>query len=197
MVRKNEVFSHLLIAFVYFFLVSIARWRFDLSLVWLWLGALVGTFLLDFDHLIYWFITHPEEEDSKEAEGIISDKMRTTKGFERIKAIIKDFYELLQRVHHSHTRLIFHSIVGQAILFILAIFVLTSGGSIFGSSLIMAANLHLLRDEWTDFGKNKDHLADSLFWQIREPKLREYLKEYLVGVSLVFLILTWLLIKGA
>lgn len=196
MVPKNENFSHLLVTFVYFLLVSVSRWQFDFGLIWLWLGAFLGTFLLDIDHLIYWFITHPEEEDSIEAEKIVSDKMRVTKGFDRIKEIVKESYELLQRFHHSHTRLIFHSVVGQAILFILAIFVLTSGGSIFGSSLIMAANLHLLKDEWTDFGKNKDHLADWLFWQIREPKSREYLKEYLVGVSLVFLILTGLLIKG-
>jgi len=196
MVPKNKAFSNLLITFVYFLLVSIARWRFDLSLIWLWLGAFLGTFLLDFDHLIYWFITHPEEEDSKEAEGILSDKMRTTKGFERIKAMIRDLYELLQRVRHTHSRLIFHSIVGQAILFILAIFVLSSGGSVFGSSLIMAANLHLLKDEWIDFEKNKEYLADYLFWQIREPKLREYLKEYLITATLIFLILTGLLIKG-
>lgn len=196
MVLKNEVFAHLLVTFVYFLLVSVSRWKFDFGLIWLWLGAFVGTFLLDFDHLIYWFITHPEEEDSIEAEKIVSDKMRAAKGFSRIKEIIKDSYELLQRVHSSHARLVFHSVVGQAILFVLAIYVITSGGSIFGSALVMAANLHLLKDEWTDFRRNKDHLADWLFWQIREPKLKEYLKEYLVGVTLVFLILTGLLIKG-
>jgi len=193
---RSEVFAHLLVTFVYFLLVAIARWRFDLSLIWLWLGAFLGTFLLDIDHLLYWFVTHQEEEDSKEAERIVSDKMRATKGFGRIKEIIKDFYALLQRVHSSHSRLIFHSVVGQTILFVLAIYIVTSGGSVLGSALIMAANLHLLRDEWADFGRNKDHLADWLFWQIREPKLREYLKEYLVGVTLVFLILTGLLIKG-
>ena len=193
---RSEVFAHLLVTFVYFLLVAIARWRFDLSLIWLWLGAFLGTFLLDIDHLLYWFVTHQEEEDSKEAERIVRDKMRATKGFGRIKEIIKDFYALLQRVHSSHSRLIFHSVVGQTILFVLAIYIVTSGGSVLGSALIMAANLHLLKDEWADFGRNKDHLADWLFWQIREPKLREYLKEYLVGVTLVFLILTGLLIKG-
>jgi len=193
---RSEVFVHLLVTFVYFLLVAIARWRFDLSLIWLWLGAFLGTFLLDIDHLLYWFVTHQEEEDSKEAERIVRDKMRATKGFGRIKEIIKDFYALLQRVHSSHSRLIFHSVVGQTILFVLAIYIVTSGGSVLGSALIMAANLHLLKDEWADFGRNKDHLADWLFWQIREPKLREYLKEYLVGVTLVFLILTGLLIKG-
>ena len=198
---RSEVFSHLLVTLVYFFFVSVLRFKLDWGVLWLWLGALIGTFFLDIDHLIYWFITHPEEEDSMEARrviGSVGDVKDVGPAFAKAtagKKIIR-LYQLLQKAHESHTRLIFHSAIGQTILFILAIYIITSGGSIFGSALIMAANLHLLRDEWADFGRNKDHLADWLFWQIREPKLREYLKEYLVGVTLVFLVLTGLLIKG-
>lgn len=193
MLFRSEVFSHLLVTFIYFFLVSVLRWELNWGLLTLWLGALFGAFFLDIDHLLYWFITHPEEESSREASGVIGG----IRGTGNIRGKIVLIYQLLQRAHESHTRLIFHSAIGQVILFILAIYIITSGGSIFGSALIMAVNLHLLKDEWTDFVEKKDHLSDWLFWQIREPKLKEYLREYLIAASLVFLILTGFLIRGA
>jgi hypothetical protein len=189
---QSEIFSHLFITFAYFFLVSILRFKLDWGLLNLWLGALVGTFFLDIDHFVYWFITHPEEEDSQEAKEIVS-------GFGGIKGVvgkIKKLFFLVQKVHNSHNRLILHSVIGQVILFVLTVFVITSGGSIFGSAFVMAINLHLLKDEWTDYLKNKAHLADWLFWQVREPRLKEYLGEYLVAASLIFLGLTGLLVRG-
>lgn len=190
MIWNNEVFSHLLVTFIYFFLVSVLRWKLDWGLWGLWSGALLGTFFLDIDHLVYWFVTNTEKEDSKEAKEIVG-------GFGEIRdirGIGKKLYILLQKVHFSHTSLIFHSVIGQVILFILAIYVLTSGGSVFGSGFIMAVNLHLLKDEWTDFIKDKDHLRNWLFWQIREPRAGEFLREYLIIISLLFLVLTKLLI---
>ncbi|MGB9637254.1 MAG: hypothetical protein ACPLY7_00440 [Microgenomates group bacterium] len=187
MLWRKEIFSHLLVAFVYFFLVSVLRWKLDWGVLMLWLGVLLGTFFLDIDHLIYWLVTHPEAEDSREVMEVW--RTRGTRGIRRIR-------EILENYHQSHNRLVFHSALGQVVLLILAVFVLTSGGSIFGSAFIMAINLHLLKDEWTDFGQNKDRLADWLFWQIREPKLKEYLKEYLVVASLLFLGLTGLLVRG-
>ncbi len=189
---RSEVFSHLLVTFTYFFLVAVLRFKLDWGLFWLLPGSLLGTFFLDIDHLLYWFITHPEEESSREASGVIGG----IRGVGNIRGKIVLIYQLLQRAHDSHVGLIFHSALGQVILFILAIYIITSGGSIFGSAFIMAINLHLLKDEWTDFVQKKDHLSDWLFWQIREPKLKEYLREYLILASLIFLVLTGLLIRG-
>lgn len=155
----SVVFSHLLATGLYLLTVSFLRFKFDFSLVWLWLGGLVGTFLLDLDQVIYIFVSHPEKNDGQ-ATG-----------------------------HH----LIFHTATFQLILFALALFILTSGGSLFGSALVMTVNLHLLKDEWQGFLKEKNKLPAWLFWQIEAP-MEKYLNVYLLGVSLVFGLLTLFLI---
>lgn len=181
MIPQGEVTSHLLVTFVYFLLVSILRWQFDFSYLWLWLGALAGTFFLDIDHLIYWFVTHPEKEDSEEARAIWA--RRGMRGIREIRG-------LLERYHQTHTRLVFHSVVGQAVLLILGFYILSSGGSIFASALVLSLNLHLLKDEWQDYFRNKQGLVDWLFWPVRGVPTGEYLSVYLGGVSLLFLGLT-------
>ncbi len=199
---KSEIYSHLLVTFVYFFLVSVLRLVNGglgmlglLGILELWLGAMVGTFFLDIDHLVYW-LTHSEAEDSREAREIIARGTPLRPDIHRdFAGQVREIRELLESHHAEHTRLIFHSVIGQIIVFVLAVFVLTSGGSIFGSAFIMAVNLHLLKDEWSDFVKNKEHLADWLFWQINEPKIKDFLVEYLLAASFFFLVLTAFLIR--
>lgn len=190
MVPLNEITSHLLVTLVYFLLISVLKWKFDIGYLWLWLGALAGTFFLDIDHLLYWFVTHPEEEDSKEARGLWG--LRDL-GDLRVMGIIgrlKGLYLLGQKYHNSHHRLIFHSVVGQAVLLVLALYILSSGGSIFASAFVLSINLHLLKDEWQDYFRNKQGLIDWLFWLVRGVPTGEYLNVYLGGVSLLFLALT-------
>lgn len=178
----NEIVSHLLITFIYFSFASLFK-GFDINLVWLWLGAFLGTFLLDLDHLVYWFLTHPEKEDSIQALSLY--KVKDYKGL----------YDLLHNWHHTHTRLVFHTATFQAILFVLAFYIISAGGSVFGSALIMSVNLHLLKDEWYDyFKKGKTSLSVWLFWQINGISKENYLNLYLFGATAIFLILTvfWL-----
>lgn len=186
MFLHSEYFSHLLVTFIYFLLVSVLRWQFNWDLVGLWTGALLGTFFLDIDHLVYWFITKPFQPDSIKAREIWQ-----TKGLKGLK----DLKILLEQSHATHTRLVFHSVVGQVVLLILGIYLVTSGGSIFGGAFILSLNLHLLKDEWTDFLANKkEHLADWLFWQIRGVNPSKSLNLYLITASLLFFGLTLLFI---
>lgn len=179
----NEIVSHLLLTFAYFLAVSLLRWQLDLSLFWLWSGAFLGTFLLDLDHLLYWFFSHPEKQDSQYARVLL--KTRNFRGM----------YGLLQRTHRAHVRLTFHSAIFQLILLALAFYILSSGGSLFGSALVMAMNLHLLKDEWADFLKGKkEALVDWLFWQIKGVAMERYLRLYLWGATAVFLLLSLILI---
>lgn len=160
------------------------RFKLDANLILIWLGALFGTFFLDIDHLIWWFVTHPENEDSIEVNTVWK-----THGFKGIKEI----YRCLERYHFTHNRLIFHSAVFQIILLLLAFYLLSSGGDVFGSALIMSVNLHLLKDEWWDYLKRKEGLTDWLFWQV-EGFTGKNPTVYLIIVSLIFLLLTGLLI---
>lgn len=180
---KNEIISHLLIAFGYFLLVSFLRWRLDFDLFWLWFGGLSGTFLLDIDHLFYWFFYHPEKEDSQEAKSLL--KQRNFLGM----------YRLLVSSHATHTRMVFHTALFQIVLLIMAFYILSSGGSIFASGLVMAVNLHLLKDQWQVFlSGDKEYLIDWLFWQIKGIPAKKYLNFYLVGATIIFLVLTRLLV---
>lgn len=184
--KKSEIITHLVITFFYFLVLSVLRLKIDTGLVFLWLGGLLGTFLLDIDHLLYWFIIHPEKEDSAEAKALWQQK--GVGGYRQI-------YGLIQKTHSSHDRLIFHSAVFQAILLVLAFYVVSSGGSFFGSGLIMSINLHLLKDEWQDYAKRGEGVVSNwLFWQIKGIPVQKYLKLYLIIISLIFLSLSWLLI---
>lgn len=199
LLRNNEVWSHLLATFIYFFIVSVLRLVTGggalggfglLGILELWLGAAIGVFLLDIDHLFYWWYLHPEKEDSKEAKNIWN------KSGLKLKKKLKRLYELGQKWHNTHNRLMFHSAVAQVVLLLLSFYILTSGGSIFGSALIMSINLHLLKDVWTDFVERKEYLKDYLFWQVSQTRIVSYLKEYLILVTVVFFILSLFFIKG-
>lgn len=189
---KGEVGSHLLVSGVYLLAVSLLSGRFDWGLVDLWLGGILGTFVLDFDHFWYWFVSHPEAEDSQRAKEIWENK---EKGIRGVTRAMRSFYLLLQETHFTHTRLVFHSVLGQVVLLVLAIFVVTSGGSLLGTSLVLTAFLHLLKDEWADFKKDPRHLEDWLFWQIKEPGIGRFLSGYLVLMSLAFVVLTAVFLK--
>jgi nitrate reductase NapE component len=190
MFRKSEIYSHLLVTFIYFFIVSILSWtKLGVLGFWgileIWFGALAGTFFLDIDHLLYWFVTNTEKEDSREVKTIW--ERRGIRG-------IREIWGILEKHHLEHTRLVFHSVIGQTVLALLAFYLITSGGSIFGSAMILSVNLHLLKDEWKDFKENKEHLKDWLFWQVRGNELRDNLKQYLICVTIIFGILTVLFV---
>lgn len=194
-ILNNELCSHAVVSFGYFFLLSLFRFKFDLSLIWIWLGGIVGTYLLDIDHWLYWFWLHPEADDSQKAKEILLT-IKTKNIIGSVRGIIRDWYRLLVDWHSTHTRLVFHSVVFQAVLLVLTVYILSSGGSNFGSGLVLAMNLHLLKDVWQDyFVKGKDGLAEWFLWQVRDLRAEKYLQAYLIISSLIFLILTgWLVV---
>ncbi len=180
---SSEIFSHLFLTFIYFVLISLLRGNLDISLAWLWLGAFLGTFLLDLDHLLFWFWTQPEQGESVQARALV--KMGNYRGL----------YTLLKQTHEAHNRLIFHSAIFQVVLLLLAFYILTATNNLLGVGLIMAMNLHLLKDEWLDWFKGRRKaLSDWLFWQIKGVEMTNYLNLYLTGVSIAFLLLTIFLV---
>lgn len=177
---KKELTSHLLITFVYFLFVSLFNLRLGLSLFFLWLGALIGTFLLDVDHILLGL-------DLKNKTWW-AEKFRFIWNKKRYKEAI--FY--LLETHLEHRTLTFHSALFQPILLFLAFFVLTSTGSLTGLGLVMSMNLHLLKDEWQCF--LEEGRIDWLFWQIKREVDKRGQKIYLLIVTFFFLLLTRLLL---
>jgi len=176
---SREVVSHYLVTIIWLELITVLKWPIGWQLVWLWLGGLAGTFLLDIDHLIYWFFFQPEKQDSQMAKVLWQ------------KRDFKGLLLLLGRYHDTHLRLIFHTALFQAVLFIFSFYIFTSSGSLFASGLVAALNLHLLKDEWKEYLEKKyDHLKNWLFWQIKREISSETQKIYLIAASLVFIILS-------
>lgn len=181
MLRK-EITGHLLVSLIWLIVISLFRWYLKFDLILLWLGALFGTFLLDIDHSIYWFYTHPEEQDSQMAKMLWQKKDP------------KGLILLLERYHNTHTRLIFHSALFQVIFLVFTFYIFTSSGSLFTSGLVAGINLHLLKDEWQDYFKKPAHLKDWLFWQVKKEMSFEEQKIFLILMLLVFLGLNLLII---
>jgi hypothetical protein len=148
----------------------------------LWLGALAGTFLLDIDHLIYWFYLRPERQDSKIARMLWE------------KRDFKGLLFLIARYHDTHTQLIFHTVLFQVILLVLTFYFFTAGDSYFGVGLVAAINIHLFKDEWEEYFKGHEvHLNNWLFWQIKARISLEAQKIYLIVISFLFALLSLLL----
>lgn len=177
---KKEVFSHLLVAFIYFAIVTILNFRLGFGLVFLWLGALVGTFLLDIDHVLRGL--------DSENKTWWAEKFRFLWNKRKYKEAI--FYSA--ETHLEHRNLTFHSALFQPLLLILAFFVLTSTGSLFGSGLVMSMNLHLLKDEWQCFLEEGE--LSFLFWQIKRKVDKSTQRLYLIVVTFFFSLLSLLLL---
>lgn len=177
---KKEATSHFLLTFVYFLLVSLFNLRLGFGLFFLWLGALMGTFLLDLDHFLLGL-----DQDNK---SYWAERFR----FLWKKKEYKRAVFLLGETHLEHRELVFHSVLFQPVLLLLAFFVLTSTGSLFGSGLVMSMNLHLLKDQWQCF--LEEGKLDWLFWQIKRKVDQGGQKIYLFTVTFFFLLLSLLLL---
>ena len=149
---KKELTSHYLVTLVWLVIVSLLRWRWNLELVWLWLGALVGTMILDLDQVFYALVIYPEE------------KAKEFWQQRRIKALL----EYLAETCSQRVKLTFHNALFQVGFLVFSFWVLTSTGGLFGKGLVMAVNLHLLKDEFhLLLRRREEELRRWLFWPIR------------------------------
>ncbi|MBU3957339.1 hypothetical protein KKI19_03665 [Patescibacteria group bacterium] len=181
---KKEVRSHLLVTLAWLGLITFLRWSWHWNLIFLWLGGLVGTFLLDIDHLLYTLWIYPHELTSMRVKHLI-DKRR-----------FKDTLALLADTHEERFKFSFHTALFQPILYIVCFFVLTSTGSLFGAGLVMAMALHLLKDEVEClFSKEREeYLRKWLFWQVKTEVSFNQQKSFVILMLLVFIGLNLLLI---
>ena len=179
---KKEFVTHPLSTIIWLALITLLRWSWHLNLICLWLGGLVGAFLLDIDHLIYFFVTNPHELTSQ----------RVRRLFEQRR--FKEGLFLMADTVLERPRLSLHNALFQVILCVLALFVLTSTNNLFGAGLVMSLALHLLKDEFQDLKKDANHLRNWLFWQFKFEVSLQNQKIYLVLMTLIFILLNLFLI---
>ncbi|MFH1601400.1 MAG: hypothetical protein ABIB61_00390 [Candidatus Shapirobacteria bacterium] len=152
---KKEVYSHLIASLAAFVLLEII-WLFtgSFSILKAFIfasGLIIGTFLLDADHLIYWFFLKPDFEESKIARELWQKK--------NWKGLLKH----LEANHKNHVSLVFHHFIFQVLLLVLTFFIFTSTSNVFGKGLVLALDLHLLVDIREDLKADPNHLRNWLF----------------------------------
>ena len=189
----KELKSHYLVTLIWLATIVVLRLLLNLQLFfntinlinWLLfcLGALLGTMLLDIDQLVSALFFYPPNASSQQ----IRQLLRQSK-FKQIVFLLADTYQ-------ERVKLPFHSAIFQTFLVIFSFWVLTSTGNWLGKGMVMAMNLHLLKDEihlW--LLKKEDLIRPWLFWQIkREVTLREQ-QIFITVMLLLFLGLDFLLV---
>jgi hypothetical protein len=183
---NKELAKHLISTLLVFILVELVwllKGDFSFTQAFLFfVGLGIGSFLLDLDHLVYWFFLYPNKTDSLEAKRLVQEKK------------YRQLLLLLGRTHKAHTSLVFHHFLFQLILLPLVLFVFTSTTSILGRGLLLSLSLHLLVDQIDDYRQDYRHLSRWLFARVwlGEVKIpQQFLKIYIAFYSLVFLLMIY------
>lgn len=168
---RRKVFIQASFLVSYFILISIFKhW-----LAWgywpFWLGGVVGMLLPEIDHLVYVFFANPQELTSQRVRFLCRSRQ------------LKNCFWLLYSTTAERGRLIFHTVIFQAVLAILTFWVITSSGSLFGRGLVLAFSLHLVLDELSQFLEKGD--LSSWFWQLPVNLDRRQTQTFLAVVILL------------
>jgi len=184
---KQELKQHLLPLLALFLITSlfwILNQVYFPQFIYLFFGFFWGSFILDTDHLIYWFFINPNIEESKLAQFAFKKKDFTS------------LLRLLESTHKGHTSLIFHHYFFQAILALFSFFIFTSSNNVFVMAFILAINVHLLVDQITDYQKDPKHLQNWLFAREKKQLPVTSLKYYLGTFTLLTLLFFFFLIRS-
>ncbi len=172
----KEIYKHLGATLLYFGVITFLKFELTLSLIELWIGAFIGTFILDIDHAIFTYLTRPDHPTSFALKELIERKD------------FKGAFSYFGEHHREHVELTFHSAIFQIIFWGFCFFVLTSTAGLLGKGLVMAAALHLLMDEVSDLFTDEVHLNKWLFWHLKKGTVSAYGTRIYVGLMiLVFL----------
>lgn len=176
---RKELFIHLFFFIFVFLGITLlkAPWLY-FEFLRFWSGGLVGTFLLDLDHLLYAFILRPYELTPQRSLRLFQQR-RYWEGF-----------SLLADAHRERTQLIAHTVSFQALFVILSFLVITSSVSTFGKGLVLGLFAHILLDQALDFQVIGD--LRNWFWHIPRAGSRIHWTWFFGGI-LVFLFFVYLL----
>jgi hypothetical protein len=176
------MYLHLLLPLFYtvpFFFIFQDKWLFLQFVIGVGLGFLL--FLLD--RFLHVFFIQPESEFSQLVRGHWQQR--------KIKKIFHTFLTGRDQQNELITRSIFFLIVYVG----LALYVMTSTGSVLGMGMILGIGLHFCLDFWS-YRQNHEKFNHHFFWQMKR-KLEEKEITYLVIIfSLFFLLLSMLAIKS-
>lgn len=169
---KKEILKRLLPSLALLAFLSLLNWQAKLELLGLWVGGLIGVFLLDLDHLIYCFWQAPHEFTSQ----------RLIRYFQQGQ--YQYTLQLLFETQGERKRLIFHSVIFQLVLLVAVFFVLSSSAGLLGKGLVLVLFLQTLRSQFEEF--LREGKMDSWFWQLKISLPSNFQVLYLILMFLLF-----------
>lgn len=183
---KQEFRQHLFPLLGIFIFISIF-WLIEqvriFDFVYLFFGLAWGAFLLELDHLIFWFYLKPNIEESRLAQTAVKNKD------------YKSLLEIYKQTRQSHTNLIFHHYFFQVVLVLISFFVFTSTSGIFTKAVVLALNVHLLIEEIIDYNQDKKRLQNWLFAREKKQLPIDYLKHYILFFLLTTCLFVYILTR--
>jgi hypothetical protein len=172
---KKELLTQLVFFVSFFFIICLTKRWFNPIYLFFWGGGLVGLVLPIIDHFLYAYLLRPNE--------IVSERIRSMVRNREYRSVI--VYAVSTKRERS--KLIFHTAYFQIIFTVLAFFIITSSGSLFGRGLVLAFLLHLLIEQLGDFMDKKD--TSSWFREISFEMDYDKTKIYILANVLLLLFL--------
>jgi len=169
---KREILGHLIPALVFLLLVSLIHWQLKSSLIFFWLGGLLGSLFLDIDYLFYAYFQAPHELNSQ--------RLKRFFGEGQFIAGINFLFESQE----ENRRLVFHSVLFQGVLLFASLFILTSSVNLFGKGLALGMFFHSLIDQAREFARGKD--IGDWFWQFAKRPSPPFQIIYFLFIFTVF-----------
>ena len=180
---KNKIISRLLPTIIWLILITLLRWLWHWNLLALWLGGLLGTFLLDIDHLFYSLIIYPQEETSQ--------RVKTLLKAQRYQEVIS----LLSITVNERIKLPLHSALFQVVFWVFCFWILSSTNNLFVQGLVMAMALNLLKEELLLLLNHQDDfLRRKLFWQFKWSPSLKHQKAFIIFMVFFFVFFNLFLI---
>lgn len=160
------------------FLLTMVYFSFyELSVLNLWLGGIIGLFLPYIDHFLFSYITFPDDAYAVDFRNQVKNKN------------FKGVFFNMTKTKEDRKDLLFHSAFFQLAFVVFAFLVVTSTGSLLGRGLVIAFLLHLLLDQIMDVREKKP-----LAWWFRNLSLPfdgEQRRWYLVFNGLIIVLLSF------
>lgn len=181
-VMKQKITSYFSLTVFYLLVISLARFKLDFNILWIWLGGLVGAVILKSDYLFQVFLVQPQLPISQEAKALWNKN--------QYKELLRTVYGRKSEI----TSLTFHTIFFQIIFYAFSFFILSSSGSFFGGALVLTILLYLLQRQFEEIRKNGS-LSSGWFSKLNVSLDGSKQKIYLGVAIVVFLLFTTFIIR--
>ena len=155
---------------------TLISWQSGFSLIGWWIGGLFGYFLLDVDHLLDVFFLHPDNPENQQVKQAIAGRNWAKT------------WQILISTAPQRKHLVLHTVIFEAVIAVLAIYVATSSGGLFPSAVVLSFWLRILSEQTREYMSTGK--MDSWFWQIKDP-----VPSNLQAVFLTAGIIVWIIIS--